>query len=216
MQSALPTRQSTLVTPSMNPETASPERKTLYDRWADEKTYSTGWDLRAKAAAGLLRQERWICDLGCGMQSLRSLIPESAIYLPADLNQWTPDTLVCELNQGMYPVRYLRMCDVCFVLGVIEYLWRPDLLFAILGEQVEVAIFSYNVTDLFPANRSELWVNAFSEAELCSIAGAAGFDITDKVGPQDKTQMIFRAQNGRYGYRPRFLRALSRMNYRLA
>jgi hypothetical protein len=87
------------------------------------------------------------------------------------------------------------------------------LLFAILGEHVEVAIFSYNVTDLFPANRSELWVNAFSEAELCSIAGAAGFDITDRVSLEDKTQIIFRAQNGRYGYKQRFLRSLSRMNH---
>jgi hypothetical protein len=200
----------------MNPETAPAEGETLKQRWADEKTYSRSWDLRAKVATGLLGREKWICDLGSGMQALRSLLPKTAIYLPADLKQWTPDTLPCELNQGLYPIRYLRMCDVCFVLGVIEYIWRPDLLFAVLGKHVEVVIFSYNVTDLFPAGRSTLGVNAFSESDLSSMAAAAGFEITDKVRPEDKTQIIIRAHNRRYGYRQRFLRALSKLIYKLS
>jgi hypothetical protein len=134
--------------------------------WTDERTYESGWPQRARHAASMLRGERWVCDLGCGMQSLRTIVPPGTIYLPADLKKWTADTALCELNKEEYPTKYLLMCDLCFILGVIEYICRPERLFEELAKRVESVILSYNIFSSGSDDRLKYWANSLSIDDL--------------------------------------------------
>jgi hypothetical protein len=67
-------------------------------RWSEPASLQTSWDKRTPFAAALCRQSKAICDIGCGNQRLRALLPPAIRYLPADLTRRTPDTALCDLN----------------------------------------------------------------------------------------------------------------------
>jgi hypothetical protein len=174
-------------------------KETLTAHWADPSNYNKGWNARAMAAVNLIADEKWICDLGCGQQAVRSLLQSPCVYLPADLKQWTPDTAVCDLNRNVLPERYLRACDVCLLLGVIEYVWQPGPLFRRLAQVCKTVIFSYNVMELGPTGRHEIWVNAFSVLDLQAMLDSAGFVITRTEPLPDGKQLLFRITSQKHG-----------------
>src|ERR1700738_1741527 len=100
--------------------------ETDFRRWADPGNYAPGWEPRSAEAARLCRSRSWVCDIGCGLQLVRHHLREDCVYLPADLQLWTQDTLRCDLNAGVLPTRYLQLCDVVLLLGVIEYIQLPS------------------------------------------------------------------------------------------
>jgi hypothetical protein len=103
--------------------------------------------------------------------------------------------------------------DVCFVLGVIEYIWWPDQIFVELAKWTESVVFSYNVVDLLALNRSEFWVNTLSVSDLHRFAETAGFAVSDERPFSDGKQVLVRADQ-KFGNRRRCLRSLVRMTYR--
>ena len=86
---------------------------------------------------------KWVCDLGCGPQFLRRYLGQDVIYLPADLNQWTPDTELCDLNSGKLPSQSLKLCDICVMMGLIGYLRDPKWLIRELAQYAEHVLISY-------------------------------------------------------------------------
>jgi len=83
---------------------------------------SAGWNHRASRAAVLIREDsRGVLDVGCGQpMHLRQHLPRGATYFPADLVQWTNDTLLCDLNAGQYPLMK-QPVDTVVALGILEY-----------------------------------------------------------------------------------------------
>ena len=135
-------------------------------RWLDETQYEAGWQARAGRALELAKGSRWVCDIGCGPQFLRRLLPPSSVYLPADLRRWTPDTAEIELNAGRLPVTYLELSDVCFLLGVLEYLLDLEKFLRALSARVELVVFSYNPAELVPDDRAAMgWLNALTTSQ---------------------------------------------------
>jgi hypothetical protein len=141
---------------------------TDYDRWANLTSYEPAWDWRAEAAVQLRGSKQWICDLGCGgHQVLRKLLPPEVVYLPSDLFRWTEDTLICDINRQRLPTPYLKICDSCYILGVLEYVHDVAWLFQELSRYVEELIFSYNPIDFVPYGRtSSGWVSSLSMNDL--------------------------------------------------
>ena len=166
-------------------------------RWLDETQYEPGWQARAERAVELANGCRWFCDIGCGPQFLRGLLPPGSVYLPADLRRWTPDTAQIELNAGRLPKTYLALSGVCFLLGVLEYLVHVESFLAAIAPWVDLVVFSYNPAELAPEDRGAMgWLNAMSTAELKEAFRRAGLEL-ELLQPFGATQVLGRARGRR-------------------
>lgn len=156
---------------------AAPPGPVGADYWRDPANYRRSWTRRTIAVSPWLADYRAVCDLGCGpRQALRAALPAHAVYLPADLESWTPDTEVCDLNQGAYPERALEHADVCVMLGVMERLHQPAEALAELARRVPALIFSYHPSE---RSRAAGWANSHSSAEMAAMLADAGLRIAD-------------------------------------
>lgn len=117
--------------------------------WHDPSIYKQHWATRAPRVIPLLASSRVVCDIGCGApQTLRTLLPKTVKYLPADLKQWTPDTELCDLNAGLFPEAALAAADTCVILGVFEYLNEPEKVLSEIAKRCPRLVFSYHPLDL--------------------------------------------------------------------
>ncbi len=179
-------------------------------RWSDPDSYLPFWDARAAAVAPMLRERRWVCDIGCGRQALRAQLEPGTRYLPADIRRWTPDTEPCELNQGRLPRRALRRCDVAVLLGVVEYILDPQRLLTRLHRYAEHLLLTYCAPELWTVDRAGFgWVNALSEAELRALLGGAGYAVTG-TGVFEERQLVVQARATRFGPLRRLRRSAAR------
>jgi len=97
-----------------------------------------------------------------------------------DIKPWTEDTIVCDVNQRVLPVDYVRLADLTFVVGVLEYLFDPAWLLSELAASTEGIIISYNVAELSTIRRADNgWVNDFTTEQVNALIEAAGFRIED-------------------------------------
>lgn len=70
------------------------------ERWVN---LTESWDPRIARMAGAIKPNSRVLDLGCGIQKLREYLPAGCSYTPCDVTQRTPDTIVCDFNQGELP-----------------------------------------------------------------------------------------------------------------
>ena len=163
-------------------------RRTDIRRWTREESYNPSWDQRAAQAVILNGDAKWVVDLGCGRQALRTYLPKDVVYLPMDMAAWTPNTLVCDVNSRSLPLDYLRIADTCFILGVVEYLYDPGWLFSQLAEVVSKIIVSYNTMEKVPVGRrANGWVNDFARRDLLELMASSGFELvgSGEYGDED-------------------------------
>ena len=168
---------------------------TDFKRWSSAESYESFWGDRAKVAAALLGSAQWVCDLGCGQRSLRSFLPASVRYLPADLVAWTPDVATCELNANRWPSLYLQCCDIVYVLGVLEYLTTPKDALCHLAKSCPEIVISYNPSDLSDYDREAFgWVNSFTTESFLELLRGCGYEIVSK-DIFERTQIIVKARS---------------------
>ncbi len=115
-------------------------KHTDVERWRNTQNYQDHWTRRMSSALSLRGDAEWVCDLGCGSQKMRNLLPKNIAYLPMDIVKWTNDTCVCEINQKILSNEYLAVCDLCYLLGVLEYIYEPSWLFDVLAVNVETVV----------------------------------------------------------------------------
>jgi GT2 family glycosyltransferase len=189
---------------------------TDYQRWGDLASYDPAWDSRAEAAVQLRGNKRWICDLGCGgRQILRKLLPSEVVYLPSDLFRWTEDTLTCDINSRHLPTSYLKICDLCYILGVLEYVHDTTWLFQQLSRYVEGVGFSYNPVDFVPDGRGGSgWVSSLSMKDLDDLLDKSEFNVAEKR-KFDNGTVIFKAVARQFDAARRAERATARGNFSL-
>ena len=112
------------------------------------------WYSRAVEAARLisllpLEPGATVVDLGCGQQTLRSLLAREVIYKPVDRIRYSDDTMVVDLNGPGPDGQY----DVAVMLGLLEYLQEPLGRFDWIAGHARYAVFSY-VDESHKKNRS--------------------------------------------------------------
>lgn len=103
------------------------------------------WPERARRAAELVQAMALppgarVLDLGCGRQTVRSLLPRHLDYRPFDRLQRTPDTTVVDLAHAEPPLGG----DLALVLGVLEYLPDPRRLLDWIARHCRRLVFSFN------------------------------------------------------------------------
>ncbi|SNY94282.1 Methyltransferase domain-containing protein [Cohaesibacter sp. ES.047] len=111
------------------------------ENWQDETLLQKDrWLPRAKRACMFVRPGERVLDLGCGYQLSRPFLEPACSYTPCDISQRTPDTIVCDLNNGEFPEGQF---DAVLVLGVWEYTPNIDFILDKLRQQAKKVIFSY-------------------------------------------------------------------------
>ena len=168
-------------------------RETDHFRWSQSTSFKSNWNKRAPFAAALCADGRCVCDIGCGMQTLRSLLPKGIKYLPADITKRTEDTAICDLNQRILPEQYLLDADTVTLLGVLEYLFDVPWVLRSLHPFIKTLVASYNPSDMIPSGRRERgWVNDFTLDELVRMIHGAEYVVRD-IHLVDPEQVVIRA-----------------------
>ena len=185
-------------------------RTPLIAHWTHPQSYKD-WSTRAERVVQFIRpDEKWICDIGCGaLQPVRHLLSANAIYLPADVREWTPDTVLCDLEGGILPLRYLVASDVCMMLGVVEYLSDPAAVFRLLAPSINRLLVTYAATDAKP-DRNALWTSHLSKSEFEKTVEDAGFRITARHFIEDHLQIFLELTSRRKSTTRPISRALAR------
>jgi hypothetical protein len=93
-------------------------------RWAVNVTEKPSWDERNKIIASYIPPNSSILDLGAGAQTLKKYAASLSLYVPCDIVKSSPDCLVCDFNEGLYPPLD-RTYDITVCSGVLEYLRDP-------------------------------------------------------------------------------------------
>jgi len=139
------------------------------------------WPERAQAAGALLGccglgTGASVIDLGCGHQTLKSLLPSGVRYVPVDRMARTPEVVVMDLNQRLPEGDY----TAATLLGVIEYFDRPERLLRWAGEHCRFLVLSYNDCSNPARRKKQHWRSPLSVAELEAAVLKVGGRIVEK------------------------------------
>jgi hypothetical protein len=147
--------------------------------WQDPSSYAQDWELRSVQAARFVEPGVSVLDIGCGPRmALRQHLPRSCVYIPADLFTWTSEVRHVDIDADSFPGGEFG-CAI--LLGVIEYLKRPDLVFRFAKAHARSMIVSYchprTAANLLERDKVG-WVNAFSMEALASLAARENLHIS--------------------------------------
>ena len=150
-------------------------------RWGQPQAYDARWSSRSDLAARFIEPSARVLEIGAGAGFLRAALPEGVAYTGADLNPLEPDYLRLDLDADPMPDGAF---DYVVLLGVLEYLHRPEEAFAKCLQYADTVILSY----CFPIDGADAtlrwrrklgWVNDFSERDLYAIAAGNGHYLVD-------------------------------------
>lgn len=152
-------------------------RETDLRRWADPAQLEAAWEARSRLAADFIAAGTRLLDIGCGAMALERYLPFGCSYRPCDLVARDARTVVADLNKQGIPAAQTAAADLVTMLGVWEYLYDPDAVFAAFAATGKPILCSYCATDLTPGldRRSLGWVNDFSLQAFVDLAGRHGY-----------------------------------------
>jgi hypothetical protein len=138
--------------------------------WQDAASYPEDWASRSERAARFVRPGQSVLEIGCGPRmSLRNYLPTGCIYLPADLFKWNHEVQHVDVDAGIFPYGEF---DCVVLLGVIEYLHKPELVFSFAKEHASSMIISYCYPTIgggIIERRKLGWVSSFSREALAHL-----------------------------------------------
>lgn len=141
---------------------------------------NTTWDYRAELAAEWLREKQSVADIGCGLMTLKALLPSTTKYIPVDIASRSPDTIIVDLNKELLPSLGVQSAAV---LGVIEYIVDPSSLLSQL-RQFRTICISYNhksindlIWKLFPHKKKVGWKHRLTKGEFERLMLSSGYEI---------------------------------------
>ena len=129
-----------------------------YQRWASPAGHETWWDERTQLIASMIPNGARVIEFGCGRRQLEKFLPGECTYVPSDLVERGPGTIVCDLNTRPLPDLGHLTLQVAVFGGVLEYVrdvesviqWVRE-----MGVQTCVASFDAVPAGLGPFGR--LW-----------------------------------------------------------
>jgi len=110
---------------------------------------------------------RSVVDYGAGEMYLKNLLPQEVKYFPIDYIRRSDETIICDLNSGIFPD---ISADVTILGGLLEFISTAESLICHVCINTKHKILaSYMTTDNFPdikGRRMSAYVNDFSEQQL--------------------------------------------------
>jgi hypothetical protein len=156
-----------------------------YKRWTNPDNLETWWDSRSEKLAQLIPRNTRVIEFGAGRRQLEGLLNQDCRYIPSDLVDRGPGTIVFDLNRRPLPdLRYVK-ADVAVFSGVLEYVRDLQSLVEWLSNQVSFCVVSYayvhtdrrivrNVRDHFKRIYYG-YMNNYTEKEFLKLFDMYGF-----------------------------------------
>jgi hypothetical protein len=145
-------------------------------RWSRTRALDSSWDERTRIMAAGVTLDSRLIDVGAGRQVLRGLV-KSGNYTPVDIVKRTEDTLVCDLNAGIFPS---LSGDALIASGVLEYVYDLGPALKWFASVAPTVIFSYSILELTPNahDRHKLgWLTDLREADIQRAIESSGLHL---------------------------------------
>lgn len=156
-------------------------------RWANTGNIYSAWDSRSKLVAALVPNNSRVIEFGAGRRVLEQYLDSSCSYVPSDIVDRGPGTIVFDLNERPLPDLGVDVYDVAVLIGVLEYLRELPEIVDWLAKYVAVCVVTYacaTTTGHSPRALFERftrvrhgWVNNYREDQLRAIFRERGFEI---------------------------------------
>jgi len=170
-------------------------------RWADPRNLYASWDPRNKQLAALVPNNSRVIEFGAGRRILERYLDPSCSYVPFDIIDRGPGTIVCDLNQRPLPDLGANNYDVAVLSGVLEYVRDVPSVLDWLTKYVTVCVLTYapaKVTGYSPGALLERvgrlrhgWMNSYREEELRSLFRERGFELVDEEDWEEQRLFVF-------------------------
>jgi hypothetical protein len=121
-----------------------------YRRWGNPDNLERRWDVRTRQLAQLIPKGSRVIEFGAGRRQLELYLDASCAYVPSDLIDRGPGTVVCDLNRRPLPELRLLQLDVAVFSGVLEYIGDLPSLLRWLSTQVSFCVASYSYVESRP------------------------------------------------------------------
>jgi hypothetical protein len=121
------------------------QKRADYRRWTSPDGLQHWWDERTRLIAAMIPPGTRVIEFGCGRRVLERHLPRGCTYVPSDIVQRGPDTVLCDLNASPLPdLRHLHL-QVAVFSGVLEYVEDVGLVARWLaGHGIRMCIASYD------------------------------------------------------------------------
>jgi hypothetical protein len=172
-----------------------------YRRWSNLENYESWWDARTEKLARLVPPGSRVIEFGAGRRQLEKLLHPGCAYLPSDLVDRGPNTLVCDLNARPLPDLSGLGVNAAVFGGVLEYIKDVESLTAWLASHVAHCVVSYDcdsqATGLADRLRRRLdrsyfgYMNSYREEELVGFFERAGFQCVQRESWTSQRLFVF-------------------------
>lgn len=176
-------------------------KKTDSSRWADTRNILAMWEPRTKQVAGLVPDNSRVIEFGAGNRNLERYLDPSCTYVPSDLVDRGPGTIVCDLNKRPLPDLGQNVYDVAVMIGVMEYLRDVPSVLDWLTKYVEICILAcaparthgHSPRALVETLRRARhgWMNSYREDEIFSLFRERGFELTKAEDWQNQRLFVY-------------------------
>jgi hypothetical protein len=176
-------------------------KKTDRRRWADPRNLYASWESRNKQVAALVPNNSRVIEFGAGKRVLERYLDPSCTYVPSDIIDRGPGTIVCDLNQRPLPDLGSNNHDVAVLSGVLEYVRDVPSLLDWLTKCVTVCVLTYapaKASGYSPRALLETigrlrhgWMNSYCEEELQSLFCERGFELVQEKDWEEQCVFVF-------------------------
>jgi len=157
-----------------------------FKRWSTAHNLEPWWESRTEKMARMIPKGSRLIEFGAGRRQLEKYLDPSCSYIPSDLVDRGPGTIVCDLNQRPLPELAHLRADLAVFAGVLEYIGDLGSLIDWLSGHVSVCLISY---DPVPPNLSLIrsgherlrrlyygYMNCYTGDDLLALFSRCGFD----------------------------------------
>jgi hypothetical protein len=172
-----------------------------YQRWSSPDGLEAWWEERTQAIAELIPPESRVIEFGAGRRQLEKYLAPTSTYIPSDLVDRGPGTLICDLNDRPLPDLSRLKPSVAVFGGVLEYVKDVESLVSWLRTQgIQTCIASFEpvpaATGAYSRGRHRVrrryfgYMNDLTDSSLVQAFAAAGMVCVDRR--TWTTQVIYR------------------------
>ena len=176
-------------------------KRTDRKRWADSRNLYASWESRNKQLAALVPNNSRVIEFGAGKRILERYLDPSCTYVPSDVIDRGPGTIVCDLNQRPLPDLGPNVYDVAVFSGVLEYVRDVPSVLDWLAKYVAVCALTYapaKAKGYSPGSLVETvgrlrhgWMNNYREEELRSLFCERGFELVQDQDWEGQRLFVF-------------------------
>lgn len=176
-------------------------KKSDYKRWSDPRSFHADWEPRTKRIAALVPDGSRVIEFGAAHRLLERHLDPSCTYVPSDMVDRGPGTIVCDLNQRPLPDLSADVYDVAVLIGVLEYLrdlpsaldWLTTLVPVCVLAYAPAKVRGHSLRAIFEtiSRLRHGWMNNYLEEEIRSFFRERGFELVRAESWEQQRLFVF-------------------------